>query len=249
MSDGLAERLNHERARADETSVDPHVLDDLGPLYHSYRLFGVQNVQLEQFRINQICKEPILLGYIALTIGKARQRYFDTPSFCELFCADGYYTMLAANLGASPAVGIDNNRDGWSNQMPEIARRLGLPGVLFELCDVQTMAERNAYDIVANIGGLYHVENPIEMLRKSFDLARRYLIVQTVVTGANNDPDYYECPAPGQHWGNRYSPQSFVNMVQREGYRILDAEFNHLAGNPRAEDQGSVYMLIEKSKI
>jgi hypothetical protein len=226
--------------------MDPHVLDDLGPLYHSYRLFGVENVQLEQFRINQLCKESILLGYIALAIGKTREQYFEKPSFVELFCGDGYYTMLAGFLGASPAVAVDNNRDGWSNDVPEIARRLGLPAVRFEQRDVQAIVEHNAYDIVANLGGLYHVENPVEVLRKSYNLARRYLIVQTVVTGANNDPDYYECPAPAQTFGNRYSPQSFVNMVQAEGYRILDAEFNHLAGNPRVQDQGSVYMLIQK---
>jgi hypothetical protein len=225
--------------------MDPHVLDDLGPLYHSYRLFGVANKQLEQFRINQICKEAILLGYISLAIGKTREQYFDAPSFCELFCADGYYTMLANFIGASPAVGIDNNRDGWSDRMLDIAQRLNLR-VQFEQRDVQTITEHNAYDIVANIGGLYHVENPVEVLRKSYNLARRYLIVQTVVTGANNDPDYFVSPAPGLAFGCRYSPQSFVNMVQAEGYRILDAEFNHLAGNPDVEDQGSVYMLIQK---
>ena len=226
--------------------MDPHVLDDLGPLYHSYRLLGAQNKQLEQFRINQLCKETILLGYIAVAIGKTRQQYFDTPSFCELFCADGYYTMLAHWLGANPAVGVDNNRDGWSDRMLEIARRLNLSGVRFEQRDVQTITECDAYDVVANIGGLYHIENPVEVLRKSYNLARRYLIVQTVVTGANNDPDYFVSPAPGLSFGSRYSPQSFVNMVKSEGYRILDAEFNHLAGNPDVEDQGSVYMLIQK---
>lgn len=226
--------------------MDPHTLDGLGPLYHSYRLFGVENEQLEQFRVNQLCKEPILLGYIALAIGKAREQHFLSPSFAELFCGDGYYTMLARWLGANPTVGYDNNRDGWSDRMPEIARRLGLDAVRFERRDIQTMDERDVYDIVANIGGLYHVENPIEVLRKSYNLARRYLIVQTVVTGESNDPNYFVSPAPGWEHGCRYSPQSFVNMVQREGYRILDAEFNHLAGNPRVEDQGSVYMLIQK---
>jgi Methyltransferase domain len=226
--------------------MDALALDDLGPLYHSYRIFGVQNQQLENFRVNQICKEPILLGYISLAIGKSRQSCFDAPSFAELFCADGYFTMLANFLGASPAVGIDNNRDGWSDNMLEVARRLGLGGVRFENRDVADISESNAYDIVANIGGLYHVSDPVAVLRKSYDLARRYLIVQTVVSMANNDPDYFVAPAPGWQHGSRYSPQSFANMVQAQGYRILDAQFNRLEGNTRIEDLGSVYMLIEK---
>lgn len=130
--------------------------------------------------------------------------------------------------------------------MPEVARRLGLQGVRFEQRDVNTIDQHDAYDIVANIGGLYHVSNPIEILRKSYGLARRYLIVQTVVSVANNDGDYFVSPAPGWQHGSRYSPQSFVNMVQAQGYHILDAQFNHLEGNTRVEDRGSVYMLIQK---
>ena len=65
--------------------MDPHVLDDLGPLYHSYRMFGIANEQIENFRVNQLCKEPILLGYISLAIGKSRANCSDTPSFAELF--------------------------------------------------------------------------------------------------------------------------------------------------------------------
>jgi hypothetical protein len=100
---------------------------------------------------------------------------------------------------------------------------------------------------VANIGGLYHVTNPVEILRKSYELARRYLIVQTVVSMASNAPDYFVTPAPGWQHGCRYGAQSFVNVVQAQGYRILDAQFNQLEGNPRMEDRGSVYMLIEKA--
>lgn len=226
--------------------VAPNALDDLGPLYHSYRLFGVDNQQLEQFRVNQVCKESIILGYILLCIGKSRANCFATPSFAELFCADGYFTMAANYFGAEPAVGIDNNRDGWSKHGEEIARRLGLTDVSFEHLDVNTIAESNKYDIVANIGGLYHVSNPVDILRKSYDLTKRFLIVQSVVSMLNNDPDYFVAPAPGLQHGCRYSPQAFANMVASQGYRIIDMQFNQLEGNQRVEDRGSVYMLIEK---
>jgi hypothetical protein len=46
-------------------------LDDLGPLYHSYRLFGVKNQQIPGiFQPNQACKEPIILSYIVLALAK-----------------------------------------------------------------------------------------------------------------------------------------------------------------------------------
>jgi hypothetical protein len=119
--------------------------------------------------------------------------------------------------------------------------------VRFEERDVNSIDDDNAYDVVANIGGLYHVSNPIEILRKSYDLARRYLVLQTVVSLASNRDDYFVSPAPGWNWGSRFSPQSFVKMVQSQGYRVLDWFFNELEGNARPEDRGSVYMLIEKA--
>lgn len=227
--------------------MNARALDDLGPLYHDYRLFGVENAQLPNFVVNQRVKEPILLGYISLAIGKSRKSVNDPVSFAELFCADGYFTMLAARLGASPAVGIDSNRDGWSDNMPEVARRLGLGSVVFQPRDVNDITESNAYDVVANVGGLYHVPNPIEILRKSWNLARRYLIVQTVVSMANEEETYFEAPAPGWQHGSRFNAKSFINMLRAERYRVIDGHFNVLEGNARPEDRGSVYFLIEKT--
>src|SRR6185312_8278079 len=103
--------------------------------------------------------------------------------------------------------------------------------VRFEVRDVNSIADVDAYDVVANLGGLYHVSNPIEILRKSYDLARRYLVVQNVVSLASTRDDYFVSPAPGWNWGSRFSPQSFMKMVAAEGYRLIDAFFNELEGN------------------
>jgi hypothetical protein len=223
------------------------LLDDLGPLYHSYRFFGVDNPQIVNFAANQRCKEAIILSYILNGIAKSRKSMDAPVSFAELFCADGYFTMLARRLGATTAVGIDSNRDGHTALAPKIAERLGLDNVRFEVRDVNSIADVNAYDVVANLGGLYHVSNPIEILRKSYELARRYLIVQTVVSLTSTSDDYFVSPAPGWNWGSRFSLQSFIKTVQSQGYRVLDGFFNELEGNVRPEDRGSVYMLIEKA--
>jgi hypothetical protein len=220
-------------------------LRGLGQLYHSYRLFGIRNQQRPEFVVNQRVKEPIILGYISLALGKSRRSVDDTISFAELFCADAYYAMLAAWLGAAPAVGIDNNRDGWSKPASEIARRLGLR-VDFQQRDVNDLNESDVYDVVANIGGLYHVPNPIDVLRKSWTMARRYLIVQSVVSLANESAEYFESPAPGWTHGSRFSADFLCAAIRAEGYRVIDSSRNVLEGNERPEDRGSVYVLIEK---
>lgn len=227
--------------------MNSRVLDDLGPLYHSYRLFGVQNEQIGNFTVNQQCKEPIILGYMLVALAKVRRKLGVPVSFAELFCADGYFTMAADFFGMSPAVGIDSNRDGWSDNAAEVARRLGLTATRFEFCDVAGLNEVGTYDIVANIGGLYHVPNPLEILRKSYEMSRRYLIVQTVVSMATDRDDYFESPAPGWQHGSRYSAQSFIKLMHGFGWRIIDGHFNELEGNTRPEDRGSIYFLIEKT--
>lgn len=220
-------------------------LRHLGPLYHSYRRLGADNEQLPGiYPVNQACKEPILLAYIQYAIAKCRDRVATPVSFAELFCADGYYAMAARRMGATSALGIDNDRDGHLATAPAVAAALGLDGMRFlkmEAGDIDTLPP---VDIVANVGGLYHVANPLEILRKSHRMARRYLIVQNVVSLASDAPDYFVAPAPGWTWGSRFSVPSFDRAMKDTGWTIVDRHFNELEGNERPEDRGSLYYLV-----
>jgi hypothetical protein len=222
-------------------------LTQLGPLYHSYRLFGVPNQQLPGiYAPNQACKEPILLAYMQFAIAKCRTVRCTSVSFAELFCADGYYAMAARHFGATDALGIDNDRDGHFENAERIAAILGIDRIAFLKMDVNDIPSLSPVDIVANVGGLYHVPNPEEVLRTSYAMARRFLIVQTVVSMATDDARYYASPAPGWTWGNRFSRASFDALIDGTGWTVVDRHFNELEGNDRLEDRGSVYYLIRK---
>jgi hypothetical protein len=226
-----------------------HALNDLEPLYHSYHLFGVKNQQLPGiYEANQACKEPIILGYILLALAKCKTRMNTPVTFTELFCADGYYAMAARHLGVAKSIGIDNNRDGHFEKARLIAERLRVDNCTFIEMDVNDVEDIHPSDIVANVGGLYHVENPELILEKSYSLARRFLIVQTVVSLATEADDYYEAPAPGWTWGNRFSRRSFEKLIEKKGWNVIDQHFNVLEGNSRMEDRGSVYFLIKKDR-
>jgi len=224
----------------------PVDLSDLGPLYHDYAFFGATGEQLPgHFAPNQRAKAPILTAYIALALADVLEEEPE-PSFVELFCADAYYAMVAGRLGAATVRGIDNNRDEHSDTAEEIARRLGIGGFKLIDADVADMASFEPADVVANVGGLYHVGNPEQVLQDSYALARRYLVVQTVVSLENEDPDYFEAPAPGWDWGSRYNAVSFDTMVRDQGWELLAWHRNELTGNGLAKDRGSVYYLIAK---
>lgn len=222
-------------------------INDLGPQYHDYSFLGVENRQLEGiFKKNQLSKEYIIRAYIQLAIAKSKEFIDSEVSFAELFCADGYYTMMASKLGADTCIGIDNNKDGFFTKAVEISKRLQMKNVSFVNEDVNNINNLENVDIVANLGGLYHVENPKEILIKSYNMAKKFLIVQTVVSLKNNDSDYFESPAPGWTWGCRYSKESFHKMILDLKFDILDYHFNELEGNDRLEDKGSLYYIIKK---
>ena len=223
-----------------------NVLSEFGPLYHNYSLFGVNNEQIPGiFRLNQQAKEKFLIPYITCAVN-ALKKTNSLISFMELFCADGYYAMVARRLGVSISYGVDNNRDKFFAMAGQIASALGLDNVHFFEKDVQDMHTFKPVDIVANLGGLYHVTNPEQILDGSYALAKSFLIVQSVVSMENNSEDYFETPAPGWDWGSRYSRESFHKMIVAKNWNILEYNFNELPGNSKKVSRGSVYYLIKK---
>jgi len=224
-------------------------LSDLGELYHDYSLFGARNRQLPGvYAPNQAAKSPIIRAYIQLAIAKCKAKLADQVTFTELFCADGYYAMAARHLGADRSIGIDNDKSGQFAKAPIIAQRLGLTNVNFVHADVAETLTFERTHIVANLGGLYHVSDPAKVLRESYNLARRFLIVQTVYSLASEDPGYFETPAPGWQWGCRFSYEWFRSRIDELGGNALDRHINVLEANPRPEDRGSAYFLIEKPR-
>jgi len=53
------------------------------------------------------------------------------------------------------------------------------------------------------------VEDPVRVLRHSWELSSGFLIVQSAVSMANDDPAYFETPAHGWDWGSRFNRRSF----------------------------------------
>ena len=196
------------------------------------------------FAANQAAKAPILRAYIQLAIAKSKPH--GPVSFTELFCADGYYTMVARHFGADRAVGIDNDRDGHLRNAANIANRLGLTEVRFIQADVTNMTNFEPTDIVANLGGLYHVSDPRKVLTDSWNLARRFLIAQTVYSLEKTDADYLQVPAPKWDWGCRFSLAWLQSRIADLGGKVIDQHTNELTANPNPQDRGSAYFLVEK---
>jgi hypothetical protein len=208
--------------------------------YHDFSCLGLTTLEpLSPLkRDNQRIKQDLILSMML----KAFSR-IENPSFCELFCADAFYSMVAARFGASNCVAVD--KDASQLEVANVVlAKLGLSSLVKTIQQDISKFE-GSFDVVLNAGGLYHVDNPEEVLVNSYEMANRFLIVQTAVSLATNDPDYFETPAPGWTWGSRYSVTSFNKLIDSFGWNVVEQHFR-VFSNPRLEDKGGLFYLIKK---
>lgn len=214
--------------------------------YHDFSLLGLPTDQLSRTKaLNQVVKQQVLFAYILKAMNECRRKFSNPLTVAELFCADAYFAMFAAKFGADHVYGFDINERDLANGR-QIASHLGLSNVTLERCDVHEISA-GPFSIVLNVGGLYHVSDPETVLRKSHAMARDFLIVQTAVSLASDDPDYFETPAPGWTWGHRSSRQWFEALIRKLSYKVVEQHFLEYPGCDRPEDRGGIFYLISKS--
>lgn len=215
--------------------------------YHDYRILGLSLPVLPgAYLANQQNKEPLIIGHMLYAMGKLKARGVNPITVGELFAADAYYSFIARRFGADRADAFDNDRDGYLVQARTLAGLLKETNVGIHKVDMFEMPADYRASIVVNVGGLYHVSDPLRALEISHNMAQEYLIVQTVVSLANESADYFEAPAPGWTWGSRFSYAFLRREILKRGYKIMDEDRNVLSGNDRPEDRGSAYFLISR---
>ena len=126
---------------------------------------------------------------------------------------------------------------------------LNLADIYFECKDVFEIDEGDQYDIILCAGGLYHISDPVKLLKKCYKITKQFLILQTVITQETNSPDYFVTPAPGWQHGCRFSDSWLKNRLEEIGWITYEHATNELTGNYRACDKGSSYYLLGKKKV
>ena len=99
-------------------------------------------------------------------------------SVLDCGCFQGYWTVEAIRAGAERAVGIDA-RPEHLEQARFVARALGYANASFEQVDLFDVERLGAFDIVLLQGVLYHVDSPIDLLRRVRAITRKLVVVDT----------------------------------------------------------------------
>ena len=102
-----------------------------------------------------------------------------TADVIDIGCQTGYFSMDLAERGAASVLGIDL-RPGNLAQARFLAEHHGVERVRFEQGDVDELVVDRQYDVVLNLGLLYHVTRPLDLLKTTYELTRGVAVVDTV---------------------------------------------------------------------
>lgn len=215
-------------------------------MYHDFSSLGLDAPYSEYYAKNQRVKEPVLRDYMQKALAAC-----PNARFAELFCADGYYAILARFLGAAECYGFDLD-SGHIRLAKWAADELGVDNVHFRNSDVMEAADVGGLDVVACLGGLYHMEDPLSCLKASAAMSRRFLVIQTVVSLVSDDPDYLVShPVTSSGYGSissRFSRAWLDAAVDSLGAEIVESHFNRLPAEP-PKNGGSAYYLVDTSPL
>lgn len=111
----------------------------------------------------------------------------------DVSCHEGYFSTILGEY-FSTVLGVDKNPDSL-DKAKLICECLGHTNISFTLDSVENLSPENSSDFVLCFGLLYHVENPIEIIRKLSLLSKKYLCIETQIlpyeiSGAIEDGSY-----------------------------------------------------------
>lgn len=144
---------------------------------------------------------------------------YSTASVLDLACNEGYFTFEAMKRGARYGLGIDA-RSSNIDKANFIKSNRKSSNCEFKVGDIyQYPYGEQKFDMVFLLGILYHVENPIGLMRLASNLTSRFLFVETQLCKTQGDIPF--------GWGvaDRYFQGTDYCVLHQEA----DSEANPLA--------------------
>lgn len=131
---------------------------------------------------------PEVARQIHVTRENALRRYVGAlddsySTALDISCHEGFFSLVLAEYFKN-ITGLDKNVESLE-KANQIATLLGHPEIHFKNSSVELWDEKQGADFVLCFGLLYHVENPIQIMRKLAALTKKALCIETQVLPYN----------------------------------------------------------------
>lgn len=101
-------------------------------------------------------------------------------TFVDFACNHGYFTLEMAYYGAKQAVGVDLRPENIAKAR-FLKRYFGIENAAFRQRDIYDLDAKKRFDVVFNLGVLYHITDPYKLMQLTYDLCKRFAVVDSIM--------------------------------------------------------------------
>jgi tRNA (mo5U34)-methyltransferase len=117
----------------------------------------------------------LINGAVATLLGDS----LGATTVLDIGCHSGLFSLDLAGRGVKQVHGIDLRAENIA-QARFLVEHYGMDAATFEVGDADDIPSDQQFDVVLNLGVLYHVLNPFEFIRRTFELCRSFAVIDTV---------------------------------------------------------------------
>lgn len=166
--------------RADNIKPDEQLIqqrDQLGPWGFWFKLApGITTKKLDILGRNRItCRSHLITSTVEKLLGKR----IAEATVLDIACHSGFFSLDMASRGVKHVTGVEL-RDININQAKFLQQHFGIKNISFEQGDITVWKPQQKFSVVLNLGLLYHVIDPVTLVRQTYDWCEDFAVIDTI---------------------------------------------------------------------
>lgn len=151
--------------------------DDMAPWGFWYQLApGINTKKIGITSRNRaICRSHLITSTVATLLGK---KLADTTAL-DMGCHNGFFSMDLASRGVKHVQGVELRQENLQ-QGEFLKQHYGIHNVDYEQGDIARWRPTTTFSVVLNLGLLYHVIDPVTLVRNTYDWCDDFAVIDTV---------------------------------------------------------------------
>ena len=101
-------------------------------------------------------------------------------SVLDIACNWGGFSIEASLRGAKNVMGFDIRQEN-IRKAHEVTRHFGVKNAEYAVQDIFDFETKDKFDVVLNLGLMYHISKPFEMMKKTYEVTGDFAVIDTVV--------------------------------------------------------------------
>jgi SAM-dependent methyltransferase len=175
----------HRAARGMTDGELREQLAALGPWYVPFALGGVNTMEFTDdfgsaiFADDNAMRMQFRTELIGGTVERLFGEELSDMSVLDIGCNSGWFSFDIAHRGARRVDGVDLRAHN-IEQARFLGDYFGLAQTHFDVADATAFDDGRQWDIVLNLGVLYHVTDPLRFVQRTYEMCTRFAVLDTI---------------------------------------------------------------------